>query len=133
MQMMKPEADQPFLVGAELVEFDHRELPIYQTTPADLAGSEPLSWGAPLDRLFGDREDLHIDGTLHATTAATTGFGPDPLVELATLADSLPLPSGDPVPATIVDGAGDAHAVAHLHGGWTVDYSGIDWTFDSQS
>jgi hypothetical protein len=141
---MNPEPDQPFLVGAELVEFDHRDLPIYQTAPADLAGGEPLSWGAPLDRLFGDRDDLHIDGTLHTTTAATAGFAPDPLVELATLADSLPLPSGDPALAAIVDGP-DAHAVAHLHDGWhdgqhggqhgglTFDYAGIDWTFDGQS
>ena len=49
---MKPEADQPFLVGPDLVEFDRRDVPIYQTAPADLACDEPVSWGAPLDRLY---------------------------------------------------------------------------------
>jgi hypothetical protein len=131
---VKPEADQPFLVGPDLVEFDRRDVPIYQTEPGDLACNEPVAWGAPLDRLFGDGENLHIDGTSPATSTDALGFVPDPLVELATLADSLPLPPADPAAiAAVLDGAGDAHVVAHLHDGWTFDYSGADWTFDGQS
>jgi hypothetical protein len=131
---MNPEPDQPFLVGQDLVEFDRRDLPIYQTAPADLTSDEPVSWGAPLDRLFGDGENLHIDGAPSATATDITSFAADPLVELPTLADSLPLPPADPAAiAAVLDGAADAHAVVHLHDGLTFDYSGADWTFDGQS
>jgi len=131
---MNPEPDQPFLVGQDLVEFDRRDLPIYQTAPADLTSDEPVSWVAPLDRLFGDGENLHIDGTSLAISTDAIGFVPDPLVELATLTDSLPLPPADPVAiGAALDGATDAHAVVHLHDGLTFDYSGVDWTFDGQS
>jgi hypothetical protein len=131
---MKPDPEQPFLVGPDLVEFDRRDVPIYETEPADLTCSEPVCWGAPLDRLFGDAENLHIDGTSLAISTDAIGFAPDPLVELATLADSLPLPPADPVAiAAALDGATDGHAVAHLHDGLTFDYSGVDWTFDGQS
>jgi hypothetical protein len=131
---MNPESDQPFLLGADLVEFDHRDLPIYQTEPADFSCSEPVPWGASLDRLFGDGADLHIDGTLPAAAMDAISVAADPLVELATLADSLPLPAADPAAlATVIDGLSDAHAVAHLHDGWTFDYSGADWTFDGLS
>ena len=133
---MTPEPDQPFLVGCDLVEFDRRDLPIYQTAPADLACTEPVSWGAPLDRLFGDGEDLHVDGSPIAAAADATAFTPDPLVELGTLADSLPLQAADPAAIGVaIDGPTDAHAhsVAHLHDGWTIDHSGADWTFDGHS
>jgi hypothetical protein len=131
---MNREPDQPFLIGADLVEFDRRDRPIYQTEPADLAGENPVSWGAPLDRLFGDGETLHIDDTPSATTTDVTGFAADPLVELATLTDSLPLPPVDPTAiAAVLDGTADSHVVAHLHDGFAFDYSGADWTFDGQS
>ena len=132
---MKPEADQPFLVSPELVEFDRRDMPIYHTVPADFACTEPLSWGAPLDRLFGDGEELHIDGTPVGIAADASGFAPDPLVELGTLTDSLPLaPAGaGPIVGPTTEGGSDVHAVAHLPDAWTFDYSGADWTFDGQS
>src|SRR5262245_19400314 len=122
------QADQPFLVGPDLVEFDRGDLPIYYTVPADLTCAESLSWGAPLDRVFGDGEDLHMDGTPIVITADASGFAPDPLVDLGTLTDSLPLAPADAAPVVaFIDGGSDGHAVAHT---LTFDYSGADWTFD---
>jgi len=135
---MKPQPEQPFLVGQDLVEFDHRDQPIYQTAPADFACAEPLTYGSPLDRLFGDGESLHVDGSAYATAPELTGIAGDPLVELGTLSDSLPLAAGDPtVIAAAFEGMHDVHAVAALHDGWPLEhygeYSGADWTFDGQS
>jgi hypothetical protein len=131
---MNPDPEQPFFVGPDLVEFDRRDVTIYETEPADLTCNEPAAWGAPLDRLFGDGENLHIDGTLIAMATDVADVAPDPLVELTNLSDSLPLPPADSAAAAAaLDGASDMHAVAHLHDGWTFDYCGADWTFDGQS
>jgi hypothetical protein len=139
---MEPETEQPFLVGRDLVEFDRRDLPIYQMAPADLTCAEPMTYGAPLDRLFGDGEFLHIDGHIDGTASVmapdTAGVAGDPLVELGTLSDSLPLAAGDPtVIAAVLEGMHDGHAAAALHAGWPLenygDYSGADWTFDGLS
>jgi hypothetical protein len=135
---MDPQPEQPFLVGRDLVEFDHRDLPIYKTAAADIACAEPIAYGAPLDRLFGDGESLHIDGSASVMAPDLTGVAGDPLVELGTLSDSLPLAAGDPtVIAATLEGVHDGHAVAALHDGWPLehygDFAGVDWTFDGQS
>ena len=56
-------ADAIFVVGTDLVEFDRSDLPIY-ATPASRwaeAGAEPVSYGAPLDRLFGEPGAVFVD------------------------------------------------------------------------
>ena len=139
--------DTTFLVGADLVEFDRRDLPIYHTPESHPFGArwaeacfDEAPYGAPLDRLFGEPGDIHVDGIAIESlardeqTALTAIVGEDPLVVLAALADGLALPS-EPVPeiATAFDFGADSHAVAHLHDGWSWDASGADWTFDFHS
>jgi hypothetical protein len=134
--------DTTFLVGADLVEFDRRDLPIYQTPQSRWAEAcyDEAPYGAPLDRLFGEPGDIHVDGIAidsragDEQTALTAIVGEDPLVVLATLADGLALPSESPAEiAAAFDFSGDSHAVAHLHDGWNWDASGADWTFDFHS
>jgi hypothetical protein len=137
--------DATFLVGTDLVEFDRRELPIYAAPQAqlmDAAHDAPSAYGAPLDRLFGEPGDVHVDASVlgHGEPpidAATAVVTDDPLIALASLADGLAI--GDahgaiaPELATHFDfsfGA-DAHTVVHLHDGMTPwDGLGLDATFD---
>ena len=57
-------ADSLFLVGADLVEFDRRDLPIYASPVSRWAdaGIDTVSYGAPLDRLFGEAGEVFVDG-----------------------------------------------------------------------
>jgi hypothetical protein len=128
-------SDPTFLVGADLVEFDRRDLPIYQTAEAaPWTCFDEAPYGAPLDRLFGEPGNVHIDGTAHEPQDIAA-ISHDPLVELASLSDGLALPDtathapshGD------VFGFGENHAGVHLHDGWHWDISGADWTFDFHS
>jgi hypothetical protein len=129
---MNPFSDQPFVVGRDLVQFDRRQLPIYETVPADLSCSEPLGHGAPLDRLFGDAEHLHVDGVVPAIALDAGLPAPDALVELGTLSDALALPGADPVTLAAAFEA-EVQIALSSAGGATADYPGIDWTFDVQS
>ena len=86
--------DATFLVGVDLVEFDRRELPIYaspQTRWMDACYDEAPSYGAPVDRVFGEPGDVHIDAvpSNDEQFAASSIVTDDPLVSLATLADGL--------------------------------------------
>jgi hypothetical protein len=150
--------DTTFLVGTDLVEFDHRELPIYQTPDARWAEAcfDEAPYGAPLDRLFGEPGEPHIDGVLREEPQdiAALGHEPlghDPLVTLPSPSDGLILPGSEgPLAAhetaahthaeiaPIFDfgadaHAADAHAIVHLHDGWTWDASSADWTFGAHS
>ena len=133
--------DTTFIVGADLVQFDRPELPIYQTPESQAPGSkwaeacfDEAPYGAPLDRLFGEPGDLHIDSVVRdESQAALTALpGEDPLVVLAALSDGLMLPTSEPAPAiaTTVDFDAGAHPIVHLHDGWSWDIAGADWTFD---
>ena len=88
--------DTTFLVGTDLVEFDHRDLPIYQTAEARWDCFDEQPYGAPLDRLFGEMADVHL---LEHFTVANDPIliADDPLVLLANLIDGLSLPMADPV------------------------------------
>ena len=130
--------DPTFLVGAELVEFDHRELPIYLTPQARWMDAcyDEAPYGAPLDRVFGEPGDVHIDGIVLGADELQAGasiVGDDPLVSLAALADGLILAPTEaaiaPELATQFDFGADV-PVIHLHdsAGW--DVSGVDATFD---
>jgi len=128
--------DATFLVGVDLVEFDRRELPIYATPQArwmDACYDEP-SYGAPVDRVFGEPGDVHIDsvpGTDEQVASAIVAD--DPLVVLATLADGLAVSGAEaaaPELATSFDFGVDAHAVIHLHDGAGWDITATDGTFD---
>ncbi|MDI1285668.1 MAG: hypothetical protein PSV46_14845 [Reyranella sp.] len=135
-----------FVVGPDLVEFDRHDLPIYATPEsrpesrwAD-AGLDTCTYGAPLDRLFGEPGDVFVTGVSSleqqaAAGAAVLSSGEDPLVALGTLSDGLILPtletSGDhPAPevATIFDAGIDSFAAVHLavDGTWNAD----TWSFD---
>src|ERR1700682_6215004 len=92
-----PATDTPFIVGADLVQFDRRELPIYQTPESKWAEAcfDEAPYGAPLDRLFGEPGDLHIDSVVRDEAQAALAPLPsdDPLVVLAALSDGLMLPA----------------------------------------
>src|SRR4029453_4091104 len=128
--------DATFLVGIDLVEFDRRELPIYaspQTRWMDAVYGGAPAYGAPVDRVFGEPGDVHIDSVpSNDEQVASAIVADDPLVALATLPDGPPAAgSGRPAPelATSFAFGVDTHAVIHLHdGGW--DITGIDGTFD---
>ena len=125
-----------FIVGADLVQFDRRDLPIYQTPDSQWAEAcfDEAPYGAPLDRVFGEPGDLHIDSVPREEqqAALTTLSGDDPLVVLGALSDGLILPASEPVAevATAFDFAADSHPIVHLHDGWSWDIAGADWTFD---
>jgi len=133
--------DTTFLVGTDLVEFDHRDLPIYQTAEARWDCFDEQPYGVPLDRLFGEPGDVHIDGAMREPPQEIAALGHDPLVVLASLSDGLILPGSEPpaAPETSVhiqpeaatnfDFGADAHTVVHLHDGWSWDMAGADWMF----
>ena len=132
-----PPSDTAFLVGADLVEFDRHDLPIYATPQSHWAdaGREAASYGAPLDRLFGETGAVFVSTDLAAPTLSAATALPvvdDPLVELGGLNDGLMLPAMDHEPA---------HAGAALHlPEIAAVYDFADglhlhdlWTFDSHS
>ena len=124
-----------FLVGADLVQFDRPELPIYHTPESKWAEAcfDEAPYGAPLDRVFGEPGDLHIDGVPHEEPPATLAAlgGDDPLVVLAALSDGVMLPASEPAEiATGFEFGTDSHPIVHLHDGWSWDIAGTDWTFD---
>jgi hypothetical protein len=129
--------DAAFLVGVDLVEFDRRDLPIYaspQTRWMDACTDSAPSYGASLDRVFGEPGDVHIDGTPGTDVPLATVAADDPLVALSTLADGLAVTGAGPAApelATSFDfGTTDAHAVIHLHDSTGWDITGADGTFD---
>jgi hypothetical protein len=129
--------DATFLVGVDLVEFDRRELPIYaspQTRWMDACYDEAPSYGAPVDRVFGEPGDIHIDSVPgNDEQVASAIVTDDPLVALGTLADGLAVTGAEaaaPELATSFDFGVDAQAVIHLHDGAGWDITGADGTFD---
>ena len=128
--------DTTFIVGADLVQFDRHELPIYQTPESRWAEAcfDEAPYGAPLDRVFGEPGDLHIDSVpREEQQAALTALpGDDPLVVLAALSDGLILPASEPAAETAAafDFGANSHPIVHLHDGWSWDIAGADWTFD---
>src|SRR5215471_2920294 len=137
--------DQTFLIGADLVEFDRGNLPIYQTAQARWDCFDEATYGAPLDRVFGEPDEVHIDGREHAAPQDIAALDHDPVVALASLSDGATLPADDvgafdgtgpdgaghaqPAIAAVFDFGADLHTVVHLHDGWTWD----DWTLDAHS
>lgn len=144
--------DAPFIVGTDLVDFDRRDLPIYQTSGHALesrwaeAGLDATAYGAPLDRLFGEPDPVFIDGPVFADITAEAGqllppLGTDALVVLGDLTDALALPAADETPATagashdiaaIYDFGADSHAVVHLHdsSAWGWEQGAAEWSYD---
>ena len=129
-------SDTTFIVGADLVQFDRHELPIYQTPESRWAEAcfDEAPYGAPLDRVFGEPGDLHIDSVPREEQQAALTALPsdDPLVVLAALSDGLILPASEPAAeiATAFDFGANSHPIVHLHDGWSWDIAGADWTFD---
>src|ERR1700722_14989565 len=128
--------DTTFIVGADLVQFDRPELPIYQTPEPKWAEAcfDEAPYGAPLDRLFGEPGDLHIDSVVPDESQATLTAlpGEDPLVVLAALSEGLMLPAPEAAAeiGTALGFGADSHPIVHLHDGWSWDIAGADWTFD---
>ena|SRR5215468_3647291 len=133
--------DQTFLVGTDLVEFDRRDLPIYQSAEVRWDCFDEAPYGEPLDRLFGEPGEVHIDGIVHVAPQDIAALAHDSLVELASLSEGVTLPGADasvlgdaghtqqPAIAAIFDFGADAHTVVHLHDGWTWG----DWIFDAHA
>src|SRR5262245_42267367 len=94
--------DQTFLVGTDLVEFDRRDLPIYQSAEARWDCFDDAPYGAPLDRLFGEPGQVHIDGPVQSDPQDIAALLHDPLVGLASLSDGVMLPEAE---ASALDGA----------------------------
>jgi hypothetical protein len=113
-----------FVVGPDLVEFDRHDLPIYTTLESRWAdaGLDVCTYGAPLDRLFGEPGDVFVSAMIGVDHPPSTAWvGEDPLVALGSLSDGLVLPTletpGDhPAPegATIFDAGIDSFAAVHL-------------------
>jgi hypothetical protein len=144
-------AESLFLVGAELVEFDRRDLPIYvtpQTLWAD-AGRDRGNYGISVDRVFGDSEEVHIaslpldEEARERAEAALPAH--DALVVLQGLADGLTLTLCEPSP--VLDAATHAHTgpapgvtalfefgptPMPVHDGWNWDAHRPDWAYDHQ-
>jgi hypothetical protein len=151
--------DTTFLVGPELVEFDRHDLPIYATLDSRWAdaGLDAPSYGASLDRLFGEPGEIFVSdmiGVAEQTAALAAGTLPveDPLVVLGGLSDGLILPAVEPSAwagslddnhalaspsgaqqapeiVTIFDLGIDSFATVHLNDGGTWDTSNA-WAFD---
>jgi hypothetical protein len=125
-----------FLVGIDLVEFDRRDLPIYaapQTRWMDACHDEAPGYGAPLDRLFGEPGDVHIDGTpVAAEEQVVLAIADDPLVSLATLADGLAVAAAAPAPelATSFDFGADVSAIILPADATAWELLGADCSFD---
>src|SRR5260370_24321839 len=104
--------DTTFIVGADLVQFDRPELPIYQTPESRWAEAcfDEAPYGAPLDRLFGEPGDLHIDSVVRdeSQAALTPLPSDDPLVVLAALSDGFMLPAPEPAVEVATSGSFDA-------------------------
>lgn len=131
--------DAPFVVGPDLVEFDRRELPIYQVPESRWAEAcnDDTPYGAPFDRLFGEREPVFIDGVAGSPAGAPLPpIGADTLVTLRDLSDTLLLPAADEPTGTahdiaaVYDFGADSHAVVHLHDGWSWEQSAAEWSYD---
>lgn len=131
--------DAPFVVGPDLVEFDRRELPIYQMPESRWAEAcvDDMPYGAPFDRLFGEPDPVFIDGVAGSPAGAPLPpIGADALVTLSDLSDALLLPAADEATgaahdiAAIYDFGADSHAVVHLHDGWSWEQSTAEWSYD---
>ena len=127
--------DTTFIVGADLVQFDRHELPIYQTPEPQWAEAcfDEAPYGAPLDRVFGEPGDVHVDGVL------VDGVEREEQAALTAIAgrrsagpSRLPSPTGlsasargtrSAATATAFDYGAEAHGhpAAHLHDGWSWD------------
>lgn len=134
--------DAMFIVGTDLVEFDRHDLPIYVTPVSRWAEAcvETTSYGASLDRLFGEPNAVFVDGAAGPLeSGAVPSLGEDALVALNELSEGLILPASDE-PATLHEiaaiydfGQGSymgSHAVVHLQDGWSWEQTGADWSFD---
>ncbi|MGD9885326.1 MAG: hypothetical protein AB7F22_14165 [Reyranella sp.] len=123
--------DDSLLVGRTLVEFDRRDVPIWQERQSlwAEAGADAVSYGIPLDRLFGVPDSTHIAAHAPLQEVALPAVEGDPLVELATLSEALALAE---VPLGLLDTplSHDAFALAPLPDAWSGDGLGADWTFD---
>jgi hypothetical protein len=131
-------ADPIFVVGADLVEFDRRDLPIYATPTSRWAeaGLDAVSYGAPLDRLFGESGEVFIDVVPGSAAAdILTAASEDTLVVLSDLSYGVMLPaSEEPVSmresAAVYDFGADNHVVVHVQDGMTWDQVDAGWSFD---
>jgi len=129
-------ADPLFVVGTDLVEFDRRDLPIYATPVSRWAeaGIDAVSYGAPLDRLFGEPGEVFIDGVAGAADILPS-IGEDALVVLSDLSDGVMLPASEEPAAmhgsaAVYDFGADAHAVVHVQDGITWDQADAGWSFE---
>jgi hypothetical protein len=139
--------DTAFLVGADLVTFDRRDLPIY-ATPKSLwadAGHDATTYGASVDRLFGEADATFVAGVplIEEPREIAAGIA-DPLVTLSPLNDGLILPGCEHQPgldqpphgvhalamSPVYDFASDSHAILPIHHGLGLDLAKPEWFYD---
>ena len=139
-------ADARFLVGADLVQFDRYDLPIYATAGSlwGDAGSDVAAYGATLDRLYGSVDEVFVASFASTDEMVEIATPDDPLVITAGLADGLILPDCELRPsldasshaaptadaATIYDFGGESHVVVPMHDGWGWDLAKPEWFYD---
>ncbi|HZP99470.1 MAG TPA: hypothetical protein VFB13_08025 [Reyranella sp.] len=140
-------ADRLVLVGADLVTFDRRDVPIY-ATPASLwadAGKDAPLFGAPIDRLFGDPGDIFVATVPLAEEPRDLGLpADDSLVVISSIGDGFTLPMCEHQPgydlplhaahrpdvATVYDFSGDSHFLLPVHAGSAWDLARPEWFYD---
>jgi hypothetical protein len=122
--------EEPLIIGRDLVEFDRRGVPLYQEPPSlwGDAGIDPVPYGAPLDRLFGEPGETHVVGYA-AQQEVVLPMVEDVLVELGTLSDALALPE-HAVGLLETVFSSDLSAAVPLHDSWSGDGFGVDWSSD---
>lgn len=122
--------DEPLPLGRDLVEFDRRDVPIFQERPSlwAEAGLDTVSYGASLDRVFGTPGETHVVARASPQDVVLPVVE-DPLVDLGTLSDALALAD---MPPGLLDAAlgHDSPVLAPLHDVWSGGDLGTDWTFD---
>ncbi len=129
--------DATFVIGADLVEFDRRDLPIYaasQTPWLDACHDAAPAYGAPVDCVFGETGDVHLDGLPLANEAEVASIvGEDPLVSLGTPADSLAIDGAEAAPPELApsfDSPANTASFLPSQAGGGGDTAGADGWFD---
>jgi hypothetical protein len=135
-------------MGAELVAFDRRDLPIYAAPTSDLwaaAGHDPAPYGASLDRVYGDTGDVFIASMpLVEEPREIAALSDDRLVVLPGLGEGLILPACEHVPGldlaahdppvhdatTSYEFTDPSHILLPAHDGWSWDLARPEWFYD---
>ncbi len=139
--------DSLFLVGADLVSFDRRALPIYASHHSlwAQAGNDAPVYGTSVDRLYGEPGEIFIaSAPLVEEPREIAAPAIDPLVLLGNLTEGLVLPTCEQQPAlehhapavhtpgmeAIYQFLGDQHTLLPVHDGAGWDLAKPEWFYE---